>query len=418
MRRILAGLIIAAMVLAACSNETEGGATSAAPGDGETTPATSPTTAATSTTTPPTTTSHASTTSTTAAVTSTAPPETTAPGFVCPDLSRTVDDADVDAVQLAAWSASGEAAWEIPIGNVIPAWAVWSDLVVLGFPDGELVGIDVATCESWSITLAGGIADLAVTEQGVYLAINGGTIAAFSGDGFGAWRHQAIDSVYRFVGDNAGIAVFVDQFGDVTGIDTSGEVVFVWGGVSDARTVAMSETFVYRATGAEVAARPVGGGDVVWANELAGIEALFAAPGTLLAQDAGRLHALEPQTGDVRWSVRFDGEIAGPAVLAHDELHLAARHDAIGFDTLWHLDPADGSTIFRGMAPPNREWFPEMDDALLLQIGEDGTVVGLDMLQQPVWTIDTGANRISRFTQAEIARGGAVVTLSFDAERF
>ena len=68
----------------------------------------------------------------------------------------------------------------------------------------------------------------------------------------------------------------------------------------------------------------------------------------------------------------FDGEIAGPMVLDHGEIHIAASEDAIGVDTVWHLDPADGSTVFRATVPAGAEWFPEMDDALVLEIGDDG----------------------------------------------
>ncbi len=59
-----------------------------------------------------------------------------------------------------------------------------------------------------------------------------------------------------------------------------------------------------------------------------------------------------------------------------------------------------------------------MDDALLLQVGEDGRVTAIDMRQQVAWVVETGANRVDRFTQAERAPGGVVVTLSFSAERF
>ena len=117
------------------------------------------------------------------------------------------------------------------------------------------------------------------------------------------------------------------------------------------------------------------------------------------------------------WSIPFDGTIAGPLVLDHSEVHVAARHDTPGFDTIWHLDPADGEVIFRADAPAGTEWFPEMDDSLVLQVGEDGLVTAVNLLQRSVWTIDTGANRIDRFTRAEIARGGVVVTLSYSAER-
>jgi outer membrane protein assembly factor BamB len=251
------------------------------------------------------------------------------------------------------------------------------------------------------------------------LAVNDGEIAAFAGTGRGAWRYETGGSVLSFAGSNDRVAVFVDQFGDITGLDVgSGDVIFTWGGAAADTSVAVDEALVYRTTGAEVAARPVRGEDVVWTTELVAVEALFTVPGTLLAQDAIAVYALEPATGEVRWSIPFEGEVAPPIVLGHDELHLAARQGSIGFDTLWHLDPADGSTIFRGTAPPNTEWFPEMDDELLLQVGEDGTVAAIDMLQRVVWTVATGANRIDRFTQAEVAADGSVVTLSFSAERF
>ncbi len=325
----------------------------------------------------------------------------------------------LDAVVHAWLAPVGTLLWEMPLGDIAPAWAVWSDQLILGFPDGELVGIDVATCASWSITVPGGIDDFAVTEHGMILVLTGDTIAAYSGAGFGAWRHvNPGGSVHRFVAANAGIHVFVDQFGDLLGIDTGGTTVFRWGGASDGGAVAVSESFVYRATGAEIAARPVAGGDVTWAEPIAGVDALYAVPGTLLAHDGTDLHAFEPQTGARRWSVPFDGEIAGPAVLDRGEIHLLTRREAVGFDTLWHLDPTDGSTVLRGVAPAGTEWFPEMDDALVLEVGDDGTVTAVDLLGRALWTLPTGANRVDRFTRVEIARGGVIISLTFSAERF
>ncbi len=379
---------------------------------------TSPSTTTTSTvveTTTTTTAPPAGDRTTTTGGTSEAPPV-----FACPDLFGQDADPERSDGILEAWALPGlEAMWQIPLGARTPAWAVWSDEVILGFADGELVGLDIATCEvAWTITVQSGIQDLVVTEQGLILTVNGGTIAAFSGQGFGAWRHQAIDSVYTFVGENNGIHVFVDQFGDLIGFDTGGDVVFQWGGASDPLAVAVSESYVYRATGAEIAARPVAGGDVVWATEIPGVSALFAVPGLLIARDDAELHAINPQDGARLWSLAFDGEIAGPMVLDHGEIHIAASEDAIGVDTVWHLDPADGTTVFRATAPAGTEWFPEMDDALVLEIGDDGTVTAVNLRQRSVWTIETGANRIDRFTHADVGRTGVIVTLTYSAERF
>ena len=140
-------------------------------------------------------------------------------------------------------------------------------------------------------------------------------------------------------------------------------------------------------------------------------------PGTLLAHDGETLTAYEPATGDVRWTVPFDGEIAGPMVLDHNELHIAARHGALTHN-LWHLELATGSTVARGRAPDGTEWFVETDDALMLEVADDGAVRGITMLQRPRFEIDTGANRVSRFTQVELASRAVIVTLTFSAERF
>ncbi len=415
MRRITVLLAAVALFAVACAGDdlAETSTSSSAPTVTDAPATTSTTTAPPSTSTTSTTT--AATTTTTAATTG-----TEAPAVACPDLNRSGDDtAEVFDAVVHAWRApAGTLLWEIPLGDVAPAWAVWSDELILGFPDGELVGIDVATCASWSITVPGGVDDLAVTEHGMILVITGDTIAAYSGAGFGAWRHENPGSVHRFVAANAGIHVFVDQFGDLIGIDTGGTLVFTWGGASDGGAVAVSESFVYRATGAEIAARPVAGGDVTWAKPIAGIDALFAVPGTLLAHDGTDLHAFEPQTGALRWSVPLDGEIAGPAVLDHGEIHLLARHDTIGFDTMWHLDPADGSTVLRGVASAGTEWFSEMDDALVLEVGDDGTATAVDLRHEARWTLDTGANRVDRFTGVEVARGSVIISLTFSAERF
>ncbi len=421
MLRLASLLAVMTLLIAGCtdSDTTPTPTTSSPTGADETTTtrAGEPTTTASSAATQPPATATSTTTSTTFADTTTTGVNGTGVSYVCPDLYRIDETSEVDDVHLAGWTAQGETTWEMGIGDVLPAWAVHDGQVILGLPAGELVGLDVATCGGWSITVPDGIADLAVTADGIILAINGGTISAFDSLGAGVWRHQAIDSVYQFAGENAGVAVFVDQFSDATGFDTSGEVIFTWGGASGPAAVAVSETFVYRATGAEVAARPVGGGGEVWVTELAEVEALFAVPGTLLAQDNASVHALDPQTGEVRWSIPFEGEIAAPVVLDHGELHLAARQNSIGFDTLWHLDPADGSTIFQGAAPTGTEWFPELDDGLLVQVGEDGRVTAIDLRQQELWTVDTGANRLGRFTAVELAPGG-FVTLTHSGERF
>lgn len=425
MRRSLATTMLLVLLAGACADfggDAPEPTTTAPAGDESTTtgPATS---TGGATTTAPTTSSTAppkasTTTSTTGVPDTTAGPDSSTE-FSCPDLLRANDAGEVEDVMLASWRAGGESLWEIPLGTVQPVWAVAGDEVILGFSDGTLVGVEIATCAGWEISLpGGGIDQLAITESGMIIAVHGGSISAFTGPGVAAWRHAGADGGYRFAGENNGIAVFVDQFGDIVGIDAAGGIVFEWGGASGLATVAVSETFVYRGTGAEVAARPVAGGDVVWAGRVSGIEALFTAPGLLLAQDDGNLHALAAGSGELLWSIPFDGEIASPVVVEHGELHLAARHTNFWYDTLWHLDPADGATIMRGTAPPNTEWFPEMDDALLLQVGEDGRVTAIDMQQRVAWVVETGANRVGRFTQAETAPGGVVITLSFSGERF
>jgi outer membrane protein assembly factor BamB len=411
MQRIAMTVVGVALVIGACSDASIGADATVLPADP------TPQPPATSTTEPTTTTSTKALPATTQTTTVTTE---TSLGFACPDLYDVEgDDAERQDGVLAAWvTPDGEPMWEIPLGSRVPAWAVWSDTVILGFTDGELTGIDVATCDSWSITIPGGIDDLAVTEQGLILALNRGNISAYSGQGFGAWIHQAIDSWFRFAGENNGIHVFVDQFGDITGFDTGGEVTFIWGGASEAPAVAVSESFVYRATGAEIAARPAGGGEVIWANEISGIEALYVVPGLLLAVDGESLHALAPATGELIWSIPFADDIARPMVLDHGELHILARDDSVGFDTLWHLDTGDGATIFRGIPPAGGEWFSEMDDGLVLEVGEDGTVTAVNLLHNDAWTVQTGANRIDRVTEAEVARGAVIVTLTYSAERF
>lgn len=347
------------------------------------------------------------------------PATTLVPVETCPDLFAEVEpDAEARDIVLAGWNqGTGELLWEIPLGSRMPSWAIWNDEVILGFGDGQLVGIEASTCDSWSID-AGRTSDLAITEGGTYLSLNGARIAAFSGRGTESWRWQAIDSLYRFVAENAGVAVFVDNFGEVTGIVTeSGEGAFFWGGASGPIAVAVIEGFVYRSTGAELAARPVAGGTVAWTAPLADVDELHSVPGTLLALGGGELRALEPQTGEVRWTIPFDESITGPAVLDHNELHLAAPGESLSHN-LWHLNAATGATIFTGSAPAGTEWFAEMDDELLLQVGSDGFVRGINMLQREVWSLPTGANGVDRFTQVETAGGPIVVTLTFSAERF
>ncbi len=355
---------------------------------------------------------------TTVAPTTVATISTSSP-TACPDLLRDDGpDTEFQDVVLAAWNeGTGEQLWEIPLGTRMPSWGVWSDEVVLGFSDGKLVGVGASSCDSWSITIAGGIDELSVPESGSYIVRSGSELSGFSGHGFGSFRYQASDTGWRFVADNAGVSVFIDNFGDLLGLDGGGNAVFTWGGANGRIAVAVSETFLFRSTGAEVAARPVGGGGITWTVELADIDELYAVPGTLLARGGGQLHGLEPQSGGVRWSIPFEEEITGPVVLSHNELHLASLGESLGH-TLWHLDPLDGAAIFRGEAPQGTEWFAEMDDALLLQVGSDGLVRGVNMLQREMWSLPTGANRIDRFTQVELARGSVIITLSFSAERF
>jgi len=323
-------------------------------------------------------------------------------------------------VVLAAWNQStGEQLWEIPFGTRWPHWGVWSDEVVLGFPDGQLVGVDATTCDSWSITVAGGIDDLAVTEVGAYITHVGAELAGFSGDGRGSWRYKAADTVFKYVTDNAGVSVFIDHFGDLIGLESSsGTTVFNWENSAGlAVHIAAGESFLYRAAAGELAARPIGGGGVLWNQPVEDLAGLWTVPGTLLAHDGDTLTAYEPATGEMRWNVPFDGEIAGPMVLDHNELHVAARHGLLTHD-LWHLELATGSIVARGQAPDGKEWFVETDDGLMLEVGDDGVVRGITMLQRPRFEIITGANRVSRFTQVEVAGGGVIVTLSFSAERF
>lgn len=403
-----------AIVMAACSGtDNAGAAGSAAPGGDITLVATS-TSSATLSPAPATTTTITPTTTGSPRMSTIAPLE-------CPDLFRgDGDEAETPDVVLAAWqTTTGELLWELPLGSRLPEWGVWSDQVVLGFPDGDLVGIDVRTCASWSTGAERSISDMAVLSGGMIVTTGDGIVQGRDAAGFGVWRHDGEDARFAYAGDTGGVVVFADQTGGLVGFDAfTGATVFEWGGVPGLAPAAVDETSVYRSTGSELVARPAGGGDAVWATDLPGLIALYPAVGTLLAQDPTMLHALEPTTGDLRWSVPFDGEIAPPAVLEHGELHLAARHGSIGFDTLWHLDPTDGSTVHRGGAPAGTEWFPEMDDGLVMQIGAEGAVAGVSMLERRLWSLPTGANGIDRFTLAEVGPGGVVLTLTFSAERF
>lgn len=410
---MIVGLAAVAMVTAACSGTGNDDAADTtelvAASETTTTRAASP-----ASTDVPTTTS-----TTTTSTTTTTTPAVAAPA--CPDLFRDDGDvAEVSDVVLAAWQpATGAMLWELPLGTRFPAWSVWSDEIVLGFRNGDLVGIDVRTCASWSTGAERPIADLAVLEGGIIVAAGEGIVQGFSGPGFGVWRHDGDDAMFGYVGDTGGVVVFVDQFGDLLGLDAfTGGTVFEWGGAAELAAVAIDQSRVYRSTGTEVTARPAGGGDVEWAAVLPSVAALYPAGGTLLALDGTTLHALDRDTGELRWSVPFAGDVAAPVVMEHGELHLATRDDALGFDTVWHLDPADGSTIYRGMAPANTEWSPEMDDGLVLQVGADGTISGVSMLERTLWTLPTGANRIDRFSTVELGPSGIVVTLTFSAERF
>lgn len=369
---------------------------------------------------PPSTATEPPTTVTTMAPSTTAaPPSTTAPGK-CPELAADAGpDAEVIDVVLAAWNrTTGELLWEIPLGTRLPRWGVWSDEVILGFTGGELVGIDVVTCDSWSITLRDGIDDLWVSEEGTSIVRSGSELAGFSGRGFGNWRFDPFGPVLQLVGQNAGVSVFADVEGGLIALETGGGAgLFEWGGAAADTAVSVSESFVFRSTGAEVAARPVRGGDVVWTSELAGVRDLFSVPGTLAAQTDDELIALDPATGEERWRIGFGGEISGPIVLDHGELHIASREGSLSH-TLWHLDPNNGATVFRADAPAGKEWFSEMDDGLLLESGSDGVVRGITMMQRTLFELETGADPVGRFTHVELARGGVVVTLTFSAERF
>jgi len=407
MRRSIALGLAFIVLIASCSSGDQEPAAEA--------PATTtaPTTLDTTTTT--TTTAAATTTTTTSAAPQPETTTTTTEAAGCPDLfADEGPDTEAQDVVLAAWrEPTGELLWEIPLGTRLPAWGVSGDQVILGFLDGTFVGLDAATCAaSWSLSLDP-ISDLAVTDAGTTIVASGTELAGYSGPGFASWR-QSLTVPQTFLTEGGNVSVFVDPNGTLTGIDTNGgSILFEWASGGDFPLVAIDIAYVYRALDGLVEARPVGGGDVVWTVQIDGANQLLAANGTVLVKTQDRLHAVEPQTGEIRWSIDFDDRIADPVVLDHGELHLASWPD-----TLWHLDPATGDVVFRGVAPEGHEWIPALDDGLVLEVGDDGTVTGISLLQNETWTLETGADRLSRVTLVERAPGAVVVTLTFSGERF
>jgi len=153
----------------------------------------------------------------------------------------------------------------------------------------------------------------------------------------------------------------------------------------------------------------------VWSRDMPETVAAVGVSGSsaIVSLATGSIVALDLVSGEVQWQVAFGNGatlVIGP--VERGELHVLEL-DSVAHHH--HLAIEDGSSIFVSESPV-WQTFAEYDDALILVVDE-GNVTARGLLEQDVWTIATGADGLSRFTEVDVT-SGFIVALSYSAEQF
>lgn len=373
----------------------------------------------------PTTTQEPTATTTTVAAptTSTLPPTTVAttttslvvPPAACAVELPTSDTDEVLDAELAAYSVGtgSTLVWSIALGDRPVRLDTVGDRAYVGAFDGFVASFDVDPCGlDWLAAVPDGVSDVIATTQHVFAIsrealsviepIEGGVESFPLGGGL----HQAAAGPDVLVVSNGSSVVLYDYVTQQPStLQVAGPVVGVASADSSGMVVGHGITVELRTWL----------GAPVWARDLPDPVTAVAASGDLVAAvlTSNTVVAFDATSGDLLWEQPFTGAVSvGP--IDHDELHVlevelgaVARHH--------HLDPADGSSIFVSESSALGT-FSEYDDGLLL-IADQGAVTGRSLLEQDLWTIPTGADGLSRFTEVDLA-AGLVIALSYSAERF
>ena len=397
-------LIVVALAAGACASE-----------DAATTlPTTAPTTipAPTTSTTEPvaaatTTTSSVPASSTTTTSLFVPPPEC---AIELPDtIGSEVTDAEVavfaDAVNPAT-------VWRLALGDRPVEMDTLGDRVYLATFDGFAASFDIDPCGlDWVVPIPAGAHGLVAAPSGIFVATDTDLVMLEPLEGAAtlfpleSGRHLLAAGPDVLAVTNGSSLLLYDYLTEQAAtLDVGAPIV----------DVAASADGLALASGITVELRTWLGAEV-WARDLPEpVQAVDAGAGSIFVTLAnGNLVAIDVVSGEVQWEVPFaPGGALTVGPVDHGELHVleldsVARHH--------HLAVADGSEIFVHESPV-WQTFAEYDDGLILVVDE-GNVTARSLLEQDVWSIATGADGISRFTEVDVT-SGFIVALSYSAERF
>lgn len=399
--RVRAITIVVALVAAACSSDEAA--------------TTSVTTAAT--TIPATTTTTSQPVATT--TTSVAPASSTTTSLFVPppecavELPDTIGSEVTEAeITVFADAANPATAWHLALGDRPVEMDTLGDRVYLATFDGFVASFDIDPCGlDWLVPVPAPATGLIATQSGVFVATESALVVLD--------RFEGTQDVFPLEEGLHEMAAGPD----VLAI-TNGEGLVLYDYITKqaaplatgfpATAIAAATDGVVVSGGITVELKTWLGADV-WSRDMPDTVAAMRAAGSsvIVSLTTGGIVALDLVTGEVQWEQAFGNGstlVIGP--VERGELHVleldsAARHH--------HLAIGDGSSIFVSESPV-WQTFAEYDDGLILVVDE-GNVTARSLLEQDVWTIATGADGLSRFTEVDVT-SGFIVALSYSAERF
>ncbi|NNC93555.1 MAG: PQQ-binding-like beta-propeller repeat protein [Acidimicrobiia bacterium] len=401
--RVRAMMIVVALVAGACSSET------AATTSVATIPTTSPppTTATTQPVATTTTTSSVPASSTTTTSLFVPPPECT---LELPDtIGSEVTEAEI---AVFADAANPMIAWRLPLGDRPVRMSTLGDRVYLATFDGFVASFDIDPCGlDWLVSVPEPATGVIAARSGVFVTAESALVVLDRLEGtqdvfpLEPGRHEmAAGPDVLAVTNGDGLVLYDYVTREVAPLATGFPV--------DAVSAATDGVVV--AGGITVELKTWLGADV-WSRDMPDPVKAVRAVGSsvVVGLTTGSLVALDLVTGEVQWEAAFGNGatlIIGP--VERGELHVleldsVARHH--------HLAIEDGSSVFVSESPV-WQTFAEYDDGLIL-VFDEGDVTARSLLEQDVWTIATGADGLSRFTEVDVT-SGFIVALSYSAERF
>jgi outer membrane protein assembly factor BamB len=302
--------------------------------------------------------------------------------------------------------------WTLALGNRAVEMDTLGDRVYLATLDGFAASFDIDPCGlDWVVPIPVSATEVVATRSGVFVATETDLVVLEPFEGM-ATTFPLEPGPHHMV---AGPDVLAVANGDSLMLyDYLTEQASQLGMGAAVTDVAAATDGVVVATGITVELRTWLGAEV-WARDMPEpVEAVDAGAGfVFVTLGNGTLVALDAMTGEVQWEKAFGSGavvVVGPVdrgelqVLEFDEV---ANHH--------HLALEDGSSVFVSESPV-WQTFAEYDDGLVLVV-EEGDVTARSLLEQDVWTIPTGADGLSRFTEVDVT-SGFIVALSFSAERF